>query len=141
VAGLDVGGDDYLTKPFQVAELSARVRALIRRGQRNALIDSPVLIIGPLRLDSSMHQVTVAEHTPIQLTATEHRLLRYLMEHPNQAISPQHLLEAVWDYPPDTGDPDLVRAHVRNLRAKLEDRDSPTSLIRTIHGVGYMIAT
>ena len=56
------------------------------------------------------------------------------------ALSPQHLLEAVWDYPPHTGDPDLVRAHVRNLRAKLEGSDSSVSFIRTIHGVGYMIA-
>jgi DNA-binding response OmpR family regulator len=138
VAGLDAGGDDYVVKPFELAELVARVRALVRRSQRNAVMESPVLIIGPLRLDSSMHQVSVGELPPIQLTATEHRLLRYLMEHVNQALSPHHLLEAVWDYPPNTGDPDLVRAHVRNLRAKLEtDRTSP--MIRTIHGVGYMI--
>lgn len=140
VAGLDAGGDDYIAKPFEIAELSARVRALVRRGQRNALLESPVLVLGALRLDSNMHQVTIGENPPIQLTATEHRLLRYFMEHPNQALSPQHLLEAVWDYPPDTGDPDLVRAHVRNLRAKLEVHDAGTSVIRTIHGVGYMIS-
>lgn len=140
VAGLDAGGDDYLPKPFEIAELTARVRALIRRGQRNAILESPVLEIGPLRLDSNTHQVTISGQTPIQLTATEHRLLRYLMEHPNQALSPQHLLEAVWDYPADTGDPDLVRAHIRNLRAKLEARDPSLAVIRTIHGVGYMIA-
>ena len=140
VAGLDAGGDDYLVKPFEVAELIARVRALIRRTQRNVIIASPILDVGLLHLDSSMHQATVAEGTPIQLTATEHRLLRYLMEHTNQALSPFHLLEAVWDYPPNTGDPDLVRAHVRNLRAKLEKGDDSMRLIRTIHGVGYMIS-
>jgi DNA-binding response OmpR family regulator len=140
VAGLDAGGDDYVVKPFQLSELLARVRALIRRHQRNAVIESPVLITGRLRLDSNTHQVSVDNANAVQLTATEHRLLRYLMEHVNQALSPQHLLEAVWDYPPDTGDPDLVRAHVRNLRAKLEARDTSASFIRTIHGVGYMIS-
>lgn len=140
VAGLDAGGDDYVSKPFELAELTARVRALVRRGQRNTVMESPVIMIGDLRLDSNTHQVSVGEQQ-VQLTATEHRLLRYLMEHPNQALSPQHLLEAVWDYPPDTGDPDLVRAHVRNLRAKLETGDTATSFIRTIHGVGYMIST
>lgn len=140
VAGLDAGGDDYVVKPFQLAELTARARALIRRSQRQVLSESPVLTVGPLVLDSNTHQVAVGENEPIQLTATEHRLLRYLAEHVNQALSPQHLLEAVWDYPPNTGDPDLVRAHVRNLRAKLEpDSDSPR-IIRTIHGVGYMIS-
>jgi DNA-binding response OmpR family regulator len=139
VAGLDAGGDDYVVKPFELAELTARVRALVRRGQRNVIVESPILEIGPLHLDSNTHQVSVSEHDPIQLTATEHRLLRYLMEHANQALSPQHLLEAVWDYPPNTGDPDLVRAHVRNLRAKLETRDT-VPFIRTIHGVGYMIS-
>ena len=140
VAGLDVGGDDYVVKPFELAELTARVRALVRRGQRNAVIDSPLLVVGSLHLDSNTHQVKVSENPPVQLTATEHRLLRYLMEHANQALSPFHLLEAVWDYPPNTGDPDLVRAHVRNLRAKLEVNDSPSPIIRTIHGVGYMIS-
>lgn len=139
VAGLDAGGDDYVPKPFELSELTARVRALVRRSYRNTVIESPVISIGSLKLDSNTHQVFVGETPPIQLTATEHRLLRYLMEHPNQALSPQHLLEAVWDYPPETGDPDLVRAHVRNLRAKLEKRDPNTTFIRTIHGVGYMI--
>jgi DNA-binding response OmpR family regulator len=140
VAGLDAGGDDYVIKPFELAELTARVRALVRRGQRNAIVDSPVLTIGNLRLDSNTHQVAIEDEEAIQLTATEHRLLRYLMEHANQALSPQHLLEAVWDYPPNTGDPDLVRAHVRNLRAKIDTDESSTPFIRTIHGVGYMIS-
>ena len=73
----------------------------------------------------------------IQLTSTEHRLLRYMMEHPDQALSPGHLLQMVWEYPPGTGDPDLVRAHVRNLRAKIEIGGH--RYIRTIYGVGYMI--
>jgi len=138
VSGLDAGGDDYVSKPFEVAELTARVRALLRRGQvgddKNAVIE-----LGDLKLDSDTYQVHIDQRS-IQLTSTEHRLLRYMMEHPNQALSPQRLLEAVWDYPPRTGDPDLVRAHVRNLRAKLEQGDESKQVIRTIHGVGYMIA-
>jgi DNA-binding response OmpR family regulator len=138
VTGLDAGGDDYVMKPFEVAELTARVRALLRRGQRDE-DKNAVIELGDLRLDSDTYQVQVDDRT-IQLTSTEHRLLRYLMEHSNQALSPQRLLEAVWDYPPRTGDPDLVRAHIRNLRAKLELGDESKQVIRTIHGVGYMIS-
>jgi len=139
VAGLDAGGDDYVMKPFEIPELTARVRALLRRGLREEQ-QNPVLEMGNIRLDSDTYQVAVKGEA-IQLTATEHRLLRYMMEHPNQALSPQHLLEAVWDYPPHTGDPDLVRAHVRNLRAKIEQGPEDSHFIRTIHGVGYMVTT
>lgn len=139
VDGLDAGADDYVVKPFELAELRARVHALIRRGQRQSeSTGTQLLQIGEMVLDSDTYQVAVRD-TRIQLTSTEHRLLRYLMEHVNQALSPSHLLQAVWEYPPDTGDPDLVRAHVRNLRAKIE-KNPDRRYIRTIHGVGYMIS-
>jgi DNA-binding response OmpR family regulator len=138
VNGLDAGADDYVVKPFELAELRARIAALLRRGTRDRKSDS-ILQLNDLRLDSDTYQVWVDDE-PMQLTSTEHRLLRYLMEHPNQALSPSHLLQAVWEYPPNTGDPDLVRAHVRNLRAKIE-KGSRRKYIRTIHGVGYMIST
>ncbi|MBI1258614.1 MAG: response regulator [Chloroflexi bacterium] len=138
VSGLDAGADDYVVKPFELAELRARIAALLRRGTRDKKTDA-VLQLNDLRLDSDTYQVWV-EDSQVQLTSTEHRLLRYLMEHPNQALSPSHLLQAVWEYPPNTGDPDLVRAHVRNLRAKIE-RGTRRKYIRTIHGVGYMIST
>ena len=138
VSGLDAGADDYVVKPFELAELRARIAALLRRGIRDKKSDA-VLQLNDLRLDSDTYQVWI-ENTQVQLTSTEHRLLRYLMEHPNQALSPSHLLQAVWEYPPNTGDPDLVRAHVRNLRAKIE-QGTRRKYIRTIHGVGYMIST
>ncbi|MCC6612156.1 MAG: response regulator transcription factor [Anaerolineae bacterium] len=138
VNGLDAGADDYVVKPFELAELRARVAALLRRGTREKP-GNTTLQFGDMILYSDTYQVTVQD-TLIQLTSTEHRLLRYLMEHPNQALSPSHLLQAVWEYPPNTGDPDLVRAHVRNLRAKIE-RDGARKYVRTIHGVGYMISS
>lgn len=137
VNGLDAGGDDYVVKPFELAELRARIGALLRRGTREKTSDA-LLELNGLRLDSDTYRV-FTEGEAIQLTSTEHRLLRYLMEHANQALSPSHLLQAVWEYPPNTGDPDLVRAHVRNLRAKIE-RSPDRKYIRTIHGVGYMIS-
>jgi two-component system, OmpR family, response regulator RpaA len=140
VDGLDAGADDYVIKPFELPELRARVHALLRRGMREKMpANNAVLQINDLKLDSDTYQVYLDDET-IQLTSTEHRLLRYLMEHVNQALSPGHLLQAVWEYPPNTGDPDLVRAHVRNLRAKIE-QEPDRKYIRTIHGVGYMIAT
>ena len=74
------------------------------------------------------------------LTTTEHRLLRYLLENVDQVISLTQLLQDVWEYPPNTGDPDLVRAHVRNLRTKIE-KNPGRKYIRTVHGVGYMISS
>lgn len=140
VNGLDAGADDYVVKPFELAELRARVQALIRRGSRDrAVKESAILQVDNMKLDSDNYQVYINEDR-IQLTSMEHRLLRYLMEHVNQALSPAHLLQAVWEYPPDAGDPDLVRAHIRNLRSKIE-QDESRKYIRTIHGVGYMIAS
>lgn len=140
VDGLDAGGDDYVIKPFKLAELRARVRALLRRRAGGDIDDEngEILTVGGVVLDSTLVQATVSGRV-IQLTATEHRLLRYMMEHANQPLSPQRLLEDVWEYPPHTGDPDLVRAHVRNLRAKIEEDSRNPEYIQTVHGVGYTI--
>lgn len=138
VQGLDAGADDYVVKPFELAELRARVHALLRRGSRGNE-STAIIQLGDLLLDSDTYQAVVNGES-VQLTSTEHRLLRYLMEHVDQALSLGHLLQAVWEYPPDTGDPDLVRAHIRNLRAKLEEGGG-RKYIRTIHGVGYMISS
>jgi len=138
VEGLDAGADDYVVKPFELSELRARVQALLRRGMR---LQEPnaSLRVDNLRLDSDTYQAHVNDES-VQLTSTEHRLLRYFMENVDQALSLSHLLQAVWEYPEDAGDPDLVRAHVRNLRAKIE-KDPTRKYIRTIHGVGYMVSS
>ncbi|MBN1427670.1 MAG: response regulator transcription factor [Anaerolineae bacterium] len=138
IRGLDVGGDDYLTKPFELKELSARVRALLRRAP-NPQEQSTALSIGELVLDPKTFQASTPHIGNIQLTSTEYRLLHFLMSSPNRAHSVRDLLDAVWQYPSGSGDPDLVRAHIRNLRAKLEPDSQYPVYIHTIHGVGYMV--
>jgi DNA-binding response OmpR family regulator len=138
VLGLDAGGDDYLTKPFELKELNARVRALMRRYPPSDDQDA-ILDVGGLQLDMRAFQVTTPEKKNVQLTSTEFRLLAHLMSNPDEAHSVHDLLDAVWQYPRGTGDPDLVRAHVRNLRAKIEPDTAQPIYIHTIHGVGYMV--
>jgi DNA-binding response OmpR family regulator len=141
VAGLDAGADDYIIKPFEIAELRARVYALLRRSKRGGMLvptPLPSLQIKDLRLDTEMYRAFVQDRS-VPLTSTEYRLLRYMMENSDQALTLGDLLQSVWDYPPNTGDPDLVRAHIRNLRKKLEPGGEQI-YIRTVHGIGYMVA-
>jgi hypothetical protein len=98
-----------------------------------------LLTRGEMRLNSDTYEVHIGDKV-IQLTSTEHRILRHLMENFNRVLSPSHLLQAIWEYPPNTGDPDLVRAHIRNLSAKLDRGRAEKQFIRTIHGVGYMLS-
>ncbi len=139
VRGLDAGGDDYLTKPFELKELNARVRALLRRAFPFAEGTATRLVVGGLELDTRTYRVSTPEAKDIQLTSTEYRLLYHLMSAPDKAHSVDELLDAVWQYPSGTGDPDLVRAHIRNLRNKIEPNPSEPRYIHTIHGVGYMV--
>jgi DNA-binding response OmpR family regulator len=130
VTGLDSGADDYLVKPFAFAELSARVRALLRRDER----DDPVLEVGPLRLDPARFHASRGGEV-LELTAKEFSLLHYFMSHAGHVLSQEHLLEHVWD---EMADPmtNVVRVTVSNLRKKLGD----PPLIETIAGRGYRLA-
>lgn len=133
VEGLNAGADDYLPKPFALAELAARVRAL---GRRNAEARSPVLRIGNLTLHTITHTAQRGE-TPIELTAREYRLLEYLMRSAGRVCSRMAILEKVWDYDFDPGT-NLVDVYIRRLREKL-DPDSEPKLLHTVRGMGYLI--
>ena len=133
VVGLDEGADDYLVKPFDFAELTARVRALLRRdaGRSGAL-----LVVGDIELDSSRHQARRAG-TRLALTPKEFALLRYFMSRPGQVLSQEDLLEHVWD---ENADPftNTVRVTVMTLRRKLADA-GPDQPIETVVGRGYRL--
>jgi two-component system response regulator RpaA len=144
VKGLDHGGDDYLVKPFDLRELKARIRRLLRR-QRSATENSqgtqeqgPVLRVDSLTLYLKSCQAHTEERT-VQLTPTEFDLLYYLMKHPGEVCSSQRLLCKVWQYPPGTADPSLVRRHVKNLRAKIEPDPAHPVYIRTVPRLGYLL--
>jgi two-component system OmpR family response regulator len=134
VRGLDVGADDYLTKPFSFEELNARIRALLRRGSGER---AAVLEVGDLTLDPAGHEVSRAG-TPIDLTAKEFSLLEYLMRHPGVALTRTQLIEHVWDFAYE-GDSNVVDVHVRNLRLKI-DRAFDRSSLETVRGVGYRLS-
>ena len=132
VNGLDAGADDYLTKPFGVMELLARVRAILRRSGEEKAED--VLTHGPIMLDRLRHRVT-AEGAEVVLTHMEFELLAFLMAHPGQALTREVLLDDVWGMA-YAGDTRTVDVHIRTLRQKL---GSSGSLIATVRGVGYRL--
>jgi two-component system OmpR family response regulator len=135
VRGLDAGADDYVTKPFDIEELRARVRALVRRGpgERPA-----VLKVGDLTLDPAARTVRRGS-TAISLAAKEFAILEYFMRHPGQAISRARFLEHVWDFA-RVGDSNIVDVYVRILREKI-DRPFGTQSIETVRGAGYRLTT
>jgi two-component system OmpR family response regulator len=132
IRGLSSGGDDYMTKPFSLEELVARIRTILRRtGQ--AAAETGRLQFADLELDEESHEVRRAGE-PIELTATEFRLLRYLMLNPRRVLTRAQLLDHVWDYD-FGGDGRVLETYISYLRKKLDARGP--SLIRTVRGVGY----
>ena len=137
VHGLDIGADDYLTKPFAFDELLARLRALTRRGRSRH--HSATLACGPLQMDLEGHTVN-AEGQPLHLSATEYRLLEFLMRRADTIVSRTQLADHVWgnDYDPFSNVADV---YVGYLRRKLTAAGIPGTLIQTIRGLGYMLKT
>jgi two-component system alkaline phosphatase synthesis response regulator PhoP len=138
VQGLKIGADDYLTKPFEMVELLARIEALLRRGGRTGSEGPDFYDIGPIRVDMRRSEV-FRNGVPAVLSTKEFQLLRYLVEHRGKTLSREELLTDVWGYSsaPSTR---TVDVHVAWLRQKLEDDPKQPKYILTVHGQGYKFA-
>jgi DNA-binding response OmpR family regulator len=134
VMGLDAGADDYVVKPFDLPELLARIRALLRRGSVNLL---PILEWGDLHLDSSNCQVTYQEQ-PVPLTPKEYGLLDLLLRQQGRLVTRNTIIDRLWtfDNPPSE---ETVKVHLKTLRRKLKAVGAPADLIETIYGLGYRL--
>jgi two-component system, OmpR family, response regulator MprA len=133
VAGLDSGADDYLVKPFALDELSARLRALLRRGPR---LDSEVLSFGDVSMNTSTREVKRGESL-LELTAQEYSLLEFLLRHPRQVLKRDQIYEQVWGYD-FGGESNVIEVYILYLRNKLEAGGQPR-VIHTVRGVGYVL--
>jgi two-component system copper resistance phosphate regulon response regulator CusR len=133
VAGLDAGADDYIKKPFALAELRARVRALLRRHSEER---SPLLQVGTLTLDSTAHEITV-KGQPVELTNREYAILEYLLRNKNRLLSKGMIADHVWDYHYKSG-PNLIEVYIRKIRQKIAHHSKQT-FIQTVRGGGYII--
>lgn len=136
VLGLEIGADDYITKPFSIREFRSRVRALLRRAQLSAQPERAEAIeVGDLRIEASRRSVE-ARGEPVQLTYVEFELLHVLAGHPGRVYSRQQLLESLWGSA-DYRDPRTIDVHIRHLREKIEADPSEPEYIFTVRGVGY----
>lgn len=134
ITGLDSGADDYLTKPFDVQEIAARVRALLRRPQA---VTSNVLTARNLVLETSTFRVT-RDGAEISLLPKEFALLEFFMRHPNQVFSAEALLDRVWSSESEAS-PETIRTYIKRLRQKIDIKGEKNSIISTVHGVGYKL--
>ncbi|MDR1768269.1 MAG: response regulator transcription factor [Propionibacteriaceae bacterium] len=135
IVGLTAGGDDYVTKPFSLEELVARLRSLLRRAGATAAKSDSQLVVGDLVLDEDSHEVTRAGHE-VQLTATEFELLRYLMRNPKRVLSKAQILDRVWNYD-FGGQANVVELYISYLRKKIDAGRPP--MIHTLRGAGYVL--
>nr|WP_205834630.1 response regulator transcription factor [Arthrobacter sp. SF27] len=138
VTGLTVGGDDYVTKPFSLDEVVARIRAVLRRTQP-LLEDDAVIQVDDLELDDDAHEVRRGGLV-IDLSPTEFKLLRYLMLNPNRVLSKAQILDHVWEYD-FNGDASIVESYISYLRRKIDANPEAPALIQTKRGVGYLLRT
>jgi two-component system, OmpR family, response regulator QseB len=132
VIGLDAGADDYLVKPFELEELSARIRALSRRGME---LQPTVLQWGDFRLDVGSHGVMYGD-TLLNLTPKEYLLLACFLKNPTQVFTRQVLLDRLWELDRSSGE-ETIKTHITNLRRKLKQADVPSGFLCTVYGVGY----
>lgn len=135
LVGLTAGGDDYVTKPFSLEEVVARLRGLIRRAVLVSVAASPIITVGDLELNEDSYEV-FRGGTQIELTATEFELLRYLMRNPRRVLSKPQILDRVWSYDFD-GRASVVELYISYLRKKIDAGRDP--MIHTVRGAGYMI--
>ena len=135
IAGLTAGGDDYVTKPFSLEEVVARLRGLVRRAGALDARPSTVITVGDLTLDEDSHDV-VRSGESIELTATEFELLRYLMRNPRRVLSKTQILDRVWDYD-FGGQANVVELYISYLRKKIDAGRAP--MIHTKRGAGYVL--
>ncbi len=135
VQGLEAGADDYVTKPFGLAELRSRIRAVLRRSGARVLDDGAVLTVGPVSLDRRRREVA-RDGEPVRLTFSEFELLACLLSAPGRLFNRQELLRAIWG---DSAyrDPRAIDVHIRHLREKLEEDPQEPRLVLTVRGAGY----
>ena len=136
VVGLELGADDYVTKPYSSRELIARIRAVLRRGELvDTNVEVGVLTVGPVRLDIDRHIITVNSQ-PISLPLKEFELLEFLMRNSGRVLTRMQLIDRVWgsDY---VGDTKTLDVHIKRLRAKIEKDPANPELIHTVRGMGY----
>jgi DNA-binding response OmpR family regulator len=141
IEGFRAGADDFLSKPFNMQELQLRIRAILRRTVEVKPVEGNFnrINVGDVTLDTRKFKVTTPSGSSL-LTNVQFDLLYHLMSNAGQVFTSQQLLQDVWDYPRDTGSPELVRAHIKNLRDKIEPEPRQPVYIRTIQGHGYTFA-
>jgi two-component system OmpR family response regulator len=135
IAGLTAGGDDYVTKPFSLEEVVARLRGLMRRSRTVGPQSDAVLVVGDLMMDEDSHEVRRGD-VPVHLTATEFELLRYFMRNPKRVLSKAQILDRVWNYD-FGGQANVVELYVSYLRKKIDAGRAP--MIHTLRGAGYVL--
>ena len=135
VMGLDIGGDDYITKPFRIRELISRIKAVLRRTSN--FRKENILISNEIKLNI-LESKAYVKGKPIQLTPSEYKLLNFLMRNPRHALSRARILENLWDIDGDFVDDNSLSVYIRRLREKIEKDPSNPQYIKTIRGIGYM---
>ena len=140
ILGLEMGADDYMTKPFSLRELISRIRAQLRRAYGDyASKDTAFVLINDVILDQAAGQARRGDES-LNLTPIEFRLLSYLAQHRGQAVSRAQIVEAVWGFAPDLESEKTVNVHIRRLREKIEINPEQPTLILTVPGIGYRLA-